>query len=53
MQDILAIFAIVTGVALAMKYFSNHKKAEKPKAATPEEFEKLNEIEKLNEWRKK
>lgn len=52
MTEILSILATVIGVAFAVKYF-NTKKVEKPKAPTPEEFEKLTEKEKLNEWRRK
>jgi hypothetical protein len=52
MTEFLSIIATVIGVAFAMKYF-NTKTAEKPKAPTPDEFEKLTEKEKLNEWRKK
>lgn len=53
MTDILTIIATVLGVAFAMKYFNKPKTIEKPKAPTPEEFEKLTAKEKLNEWRKK
>lgn len=53
MTEILSILATVIGVAFAMKYFNKKQTVEKPKAPTPEEFEKLTEKEKLNEWRRK
>ena len=53
MNDILTIIATVIGVAFVMKYFNKKQTVEKPKAPTPEEFEKLSQKEKLNEWRKK
>ena len=52
MTEFLSIIATVIGVAFAMKYFDT-KTTEKPKAPTPDEFEKLTEKEKLNEWRRK
>lgn len=53
MTEILSIIATVIGVAFVMKYFNKKTTVEKPKAPTPEEFQKLTEKEKLNEWRKK
>ncbi len=53
MTDFITIIATLIGVAFAMKYFNKPKYIEKPKAPTPDEFEKLTEKEKLNEWRKK
>lgn len=53
MTDFITIVATVIGVAFAMKYFNKPKMIEKPKAPTPDEFEKLTEKEKLNEWRRK
>jgi hypothetical protein len=53
MTDILTIVATVIGVAFAMKYFNKKNVVEKPKAPTPDEFKKMTDAEKLNEWRKK
>ena len=53
MTDVLTILATVIGVAFAMKYFNKKNIVEKPKAPTPDEFKKLTDEEKLNEWRKK
>ena len=55
MNDIITIIATVLGVALAMKYFNkkNTTTITKEKAPTPEEYQKMTEKEKLNEWRKK
>lgn len=53
MNELLTIIATVIGVAFVMKYFNKKQTVEKPKAPTPEEFEKLTEKEKLNEWRRK
>ena len=56
-QDAFTCTAIVHALynlfAFAMKYFNKKNVVEKPKAPTPDEFKKMTDAEKLNEWRKK